>query len=492
MKVFVGDQLFYQSQPRQTVFHASEAQCRLYGGAAGGGKTEAILWEIYALGTNSVYKKLRGAVFRKTIPDIEKYFVERALEVFPAHTYRYNKQKRIMTFLATGSQVEFNYCESESDLRNYQGAQWDFLAIDEFTQHSEYVFKYLFMRMRTRKPGWKVKFFGGSNPGGIGHTWVKRIWIDRERTPEEEKFVWAFIPARLEDNPKMLEINPHYEDQLMMLPDEVMRKALRWGDWNIFAGQFFSELRQDLQGFNPFEIPRTWNRYLEIDYGYDHPSVCHWNAVDEEGDVWKYKELVVRQKTYTRFAEMILEMCEEEEKFEYAVADPSIWAKKGNRQGLSGAEEMQNVFDRDTRKIVLTEANNDRVNGWGIMREWIKPYAKANPHTGQKSVATRMHISTGMTFWWKKVPELQRDPKKPEDVLKSTVINPDGTIGYCDDSGDATRYGCMSRPYPSKKKPAVETVDRYGQPLPRKPRRAIMKNKPLWQPEQAPQYYGNR
>lgn len=466
MKIVLDGKSLYESQPRQTLFHYSQAQCRLYGGAAGGGKTYSILWELFALCNDPVFSKLRCAVFRKTIPDIEKYFINPALEMFPAHDssgkklYTYNKQKRVMKFHATGSTIEFNYCQSEIDLTAYQGAQWDVLAIDEFTQHSEYVFKYLFGRLRTNKPGWKVRFFGGSNPGGIGHAWVKRIWIDRELTEQEAKFTWEFVPARLEDNPKMLENNPTYEDQLMLLPDEMMRRALRYGDWNIFAGQFFPELRQEIHGFEPFTIPRQWKKFLEIDYGFDHPAVCHWNAVDEDGEIWKYRELVCRHKTYREFAKQILEMTPEEEKIDYAVADPSIWAKKGSGDGMSGAEEMQEVLDE--RKINLQEANNDRINGWGILREFIKIFKRRNSVTGKDELHTRFHVSNALTFWWKWVPNVQRDPKRPEDVLKATIQTEDGSLTYSDDSADATRYGAMSRPEPFKKKPEEEDVDRDG------------------------------
>jgi len=460
----------------------------MYGGAAGGGKTEAILWEAFSYSTDINFRNLKGAIFRKTYPEIEKYFIKRALDKFPAKFYRYNKKDHIMYFPQTGSQIEFNHCESDQDVTKYQGAEWDWLAIDEFTHHTEFRFKYLFGRMRTDKAGWKTKFFGGSNPGDIGHAWVKRIFIDNELVPEEMKFTWGFIPARLEDNPKMLEFNPQYEDQLLLIPDPVLRKALRWGDWNIFAGQFFSEIRSDIHGFEPFQIPRDWMRFIELDYGYDHPAVAHWNAVDGKGEMWKYKELVTRMKTYTQFATMIIEMVTPDEKIDYIVGDPAIWAKKGAAGGLSGAEEMQNVFD--DKKILLMPGDNDRLNGWGVLREWFKVYKEGDPHTGELKDKTRMHVSNALKFWWKKVPELQRDPKKPEDVLKNTVVNADGTVGYSDDSGDATRYGVMSRPAPNAKisKDAEDDLkDRYGQPKrvgPRKPR------VPQWTPTYKPEYKG--
>lgn len=486
MHIHHNGNLIYQSQKRQTAFHINQAQCRLYGGAAGGGKTEAMLWEIFAICTDMNWKNLRGAVFRKTIPDIEKYFIQRAQDVFPSGSYTYNQKKRVMKFKGTGSQVEFNFCESESDLTSYQGAQWDFLGIDEFTQHSEYVFKYLFARLRTKKKDWQVRFFGGSNPGGIGHAWVKRIWIDKDLTEVEKKFTWDFIPARLEDNPAMLKDNPNYEDQLMMLPDETLRKAWRYGDWNVFAGQFFTEIRQDVHAYEPFEISRHWARFISIDYGYDHLAAVYWYAVDEDGEVYIYKEFVCRNKTYRQLAQRIIELTDEnEEVIDYLVADPSIWAKKGGGDGMSGAEEMQEEFEDADRKWVLTQANNDRINGWGIMREWLKiDQREGKPHT-------RLHISKDLTMWWKYVPMLQRDPKKPEDVMKATIQKDDGTISYSDDPGDSTRYGLMSRPSPRKIKKEPEKRDRYGQ-IPKKKTGISITGRPEWKPAGGtPKWKGN-
>lgn len=489
-EVIVNGVLYYEAQPRQNAFHASNAQCRMYGGAAGGGKTEAILWEIFDICNDESFRKLNGAVFRKSFPEVEEFFIKRALDKYPKGSYTYNTSKHLLTFKKTGSRVKFCYCEGDLDVTRYQGAEWDFLAIDEFTHHTEFVFKYLFGRLRTDKPNWIPLFFGGTNPGGIGHAWVKRIFVDQDLNDAERKFVWEFVPARLEDNPKMLENNPQYEDMLDLIPDPVIRKAMRWGDWNIFAGQYFSELRPDLQGYEDFEIPYEWDRFLEIDYGYDHVAVCHWNAIDPDGHIYKYKEYVCRHKTYSEFASEILKMTEPSEfpRIMYAVADPAIWAKKGNGH-MSGAEEMEEVF---RKKISLVKADNDRIVGWGIMREWLKPMTRQEE--GQTVTYSRMHIALGLTFWWKTVPQLQRNPKKPEDVLKATMIRTDGQVSYADDPGDATRYGVMSRPMLTKPKKKEPETDRYGMPKAKvtqhfRPANTNYK-RPEWNPGIKPQYHG--
>lgn len=459
-----GD-LLYEPQPRQSRFHSCPVQCKLYGGAAGGGKTEAILWEIYGL--CNTYKNLKGAVFRKTFPEIDKYFIQRALDKFPRGSYKYSKKDHVMTFTRTNSQVQFNYCDGDHDLPRYQGAEWDFLAIDELTHFTEYQFKYLFTRMRTNKQEWVPRFFAGTNPGGVGHSFCKRIFVDGDLNDQEKRFEWAYIPATLDDNPRMLDINPDYENQLMLLPDEQMAKALRYGDWNIFAGQFFTQLRYHVHAFQPFEIPSHWKRFIAVDYGFDHPAVALWFAIDDAGEIWIYKELGMRQKTYREFTKEIISMIEPDEKIEYIVADPAIWAKKG--QGMSGAEEMQE--EMDFLNIMIIKADNDRVNGWGVTREWMKVYESSDPSTKKRIEKTRFHVSTALKGWWKTVPEQQYNSHKPEDMLKQ-----DG-----DDWADATRYGLMSRPHPNKKKTIDNDEperDRYGEIIKKK-----KTTRPQWKPE---------
>ena len=462
----LSGKVVYEPQPRQRRFHSCPYQCKLYGGAAGGGKTEAILWELFTMCMNN--NNLKGAIFRKTYPEIDKYFIQRALDKFPKHLYKYSKKDHVMTFLKTGSQIQFSYCDGDHDLPRYQGAEWDFLAIDEMTHFTEYQFKYLFTRMRTTKGDWIPIFFGGTNPGGVGHSWVKRIFVDGDLNDQEKKFEWAYIPATLDDNPIMLDINPDYENQLMLLPDEQMAKALRYGDWNILAGQFFNGLRYHVHMFQPFEIPKHWKRFIALDYGYDHPAVALFMAIDEQGDIWIYKEVGVRNKTYRQFAQDIIEMIEDDENIEYIVADPAIWAKKG--QGMSGVEEMQEEFDE--LDIIIVKADNDRINGWGLTREWMKIYETGDPSTGKKTEKSKLHVSSALKGWWKTVPEQQHDPHKPEDLLKQNG----------DDWADATRYGLMSRPHPYRKKKEESggKVDRYGQPI----KKIIRNKRPEWKPAQ--------
>lgn len=453
--------LLYAAQPRQIIFHTSQAPNRLYGGAAGGGKTEAILWEAYKISDQHLH--MNGAIFRKTFPDIDKYFIRRALEEFPNERFHYSKQSRTMTFLDTGSIIDFNYCQYDNDVYNHQGAEWDWLAIDEVTQHSEYVFKYLTTRLRTNKPGWKPCFFAGSNPGGIGHAYIKRLFIDKQiREGEGAAEDYAFIPAKLADNPALIKADPNYIKRLDALP-EYERRKLRDGDWNIFEGQYFDELRESIHSFAPFAYPKHWNLFIALDYGfYPHPASVGWYAADEQGRLWRYRELVAQRQTYKELGARIAAMTppDEQPRVEYVVASPDIFAQRGHGEGKSGGEEMQDAFDNAKLPWILIPAVNDRVTGWEMLRQYLKPYAGPD-----SKLTAHLKVNRNCRIWWQTMPVLQHDPHNPDDVWKVGVPS-EGELWQGDDAADETRYAVASR-FAMAKEPAKRTplIDRYGAPL---------------------------
>jgi hypothetical protein len=242
-------------------------------------------------------------------------------------------------------------------------------------------------------------------------------------------------------------LNKEYIDYLEGLSGDLGR-AWRSGDWDLFAGQFFSELNWNIHGFEPFTMDKNWSIVISLDYGYDHPSAVYWGAVDNDSDVWLYKEYVCRQKTYTELAKKVVSMITPEElsRIDYFVADPAIWAKKGNKGGMSGAEEIQTVFDENKLKIVVVPANNDRINGWGVLREYLKVTKR-----GEK-LYSKLHVSHALNRFWLRLPEQQHDPKRPEDLLKNAE----------DNEADSVRYLIMSRVSPAKEKKKEKEKDRYG------------------------------
>lgn len=482
---------YYESQERQTVFHravddalnGTGPTCLLYGGAAYGGKTEALVWTIFSIATDPKWKNLKIGVFRKTYPEIEKYFIMRALEGYPKGYATYRQKDHSLTFHETGATVWFNFCENDVDVLKYQGAGFDVLVFDEITHHTEYVFKYLRTRNRTSVKGFRRLLLASTNPGGVGHQWVKRLWIDKNEYTDDERVVYErdaesvyrervrsqeetardylFIPAKIWDNKIGIDNDPTYVQSLRQLP-EMDRRALLEGDWDIFAGQYFRELRRDVHAFDPVKfgpIPDGWVRFIALDYGfYPHPASVGWYAVDESGWLYRYKELLCQRYTTSELAKRILQLTSAREiaRMEYVIAPPDIWAVRGNAQGKSGAEEMQEVFD--TVKLLVLKADNDRLNGWRQMREYLKTFEYNGGRTAQ------FHVASTCQMFWKQIPQVQHDPKRPEDVLKVGVA--DGQPLWAgDDVADEVRYAIMSRFPKSKLQDKKDTKDRYGQPV---------------------------
>lgn len=238
----------YVAQEKQIKFHFSTSDEVFYGGSAGGGKSYAIIWDaVYFCMTND---KVSVAIFRRTYPELEKSIILEALRSIPLSWYTYNKKEHRMYF-KNESILEFNYCLYENDVYNFQSAQYDRLYFDELTHFSKTIYLYLTSRCRTTKPSIKPQIKSSSNPGNIGHQWVKERFISRKnadlipnfemlQTDDESgtKFTTTFIPAKVYDNKYIMENDPTYVDRLMKL-DKDNRRMLLDGDWDILKGQFF-------------------------------------------------------------------------------------------------------------------------------------------------------------------------------------------------------------------------------------------------------------
>jgi len=408
------------------------------GGARGPGKSHAVLCQA-AMDDCQRVPYLKGLFLRQTGVSAEESFEDLIDKALRGHVqYKYKANKLVFP---NGSKILLGGFHTEKDIDAYIGIEYDFIIVEELNQLTEDKYVKIRGSLRTSKPNWRPRMYTSFNPGGLGHGFIKERYIIPNREGREDKT--RFIGSTYKENPYL---NQEYTDYLEGITGDLGR-AWREGDWDLFAGQFFTELRYDIHGFDPFPIPKQWLKFIMHDYGYGHPSATYWGACDEDGDVWLYREYVCKEKTYTEVAEKILEMTPDDEVIEYMVADPAIWAKKGNRSGMSGAEEMQEVLDQ--RKIVVVPADNDRVNGWGIFREYLRVTdRRGKPHA-------KLHVSHALNRFWQRIPEQQHDPKKPEDLLKNDE----------DNEADAIRYGLMSRMSPSKpKKEKKKEIDRYGYP----------------------------
>lgn len=284
----------------------------LYGGAAGGGKSDCILAEALRQVHIPHYRCL---ILRKTYPQLSE-LIDRSKEIyFPSFPRaRYNESKHCWIF-PSGAKIFFGSMQYAKDKVNYQGKRYDLIIFDELTHFTYDEYSYMFSRNRPNGAGTRVYIRATTNPGGIGHGWVKDRFISvapplttiqemtKVKTPGgkiiEMPRKRIFVPSTVFDNKILLENDPNYLANLAMLP-EANRNALLYGDWNSFSGQAFCEWKNDPNGYdtqrythviNPFPIPSDWKIYRGFDWGYSKPFSVGWYAVDHDRTLYRIREL---------------------------------------------------------------------------------------------------------------------------------------------------------------------------------------------------------
>jgi phage terminase large subunit len=413
----------------------------LYGGAMGGGKSYWLRWEtaywLSYLTKKYGLTKIVGGLFCEDYPSLKDRQVSKIAKEFPdwlgdLHADHKEYGRSFIAKPEYGSWVLA--LRNLDDPSKYKSAEFAVISIDELTKNTKEVFDDL-PKTRLRWPGIKsedCKFFSGTNPGEVGHAWVKKWWLDRDFEDEMKAKAgeFTYISAKAEDN---LHLDQGYLLDLASLPED-KRKAYKDGDWNIFKGQYFSEWRNEIHVVDPFPLPDYWRRFICGDYGYAAPSAVYWCAIDEDGVIYVYRELYVTEHTYERLMEVIVSMTPNNEKIEYAVFDPAIWAKKGDSE-LSGAEKMQWKYKELKKQAInLQRGNNERVIGWGQVREYLKPFVR----NGQQ--LAKLQVFKTCTNLIRTLPALVYDKNRVEDV------DSDGE----DHAPDSIRYGIMSRPRVSR------------------------------------------
>jgi len=276
-----------------------------------------------------------------------------------------------------------------------------------------------------------------TNPGNLGHIWFKNEYVDIG-SPEEPHDVeiepgrfetHIFIPSKLADNKILEERDPGYRRKLENQDDNT-RKMLLDGDWDVFEGQYFHEWNRDIHTIKPFEIPKHYKKLICGDYGYSKPSAIYWCAIDEDGVFYVYRELYVTKFTYKDLAKEIISLTPDNEKIDYWVFDPAIWSVKGEAS-ISGAQMMEDTYKEVTKKTLnLKKANNDRLSGWNLIRQYLKPFSRGD------GLIANLQVFTTCPNLIRTLPSMIYDKTKIED------LNSDGE----DHAPDSIRYGIMSKP----------------------------------------------
>lgn len=429
-----------QISKRQEAFINTRADEVLFGGAAGGGKSYGQLIDafLYAL----KYPKSKQLILRRTFAELEKSLIRTAMDVFPIDVYKYNAGKHLGQF-PNGSIIDFGYCDNESDVHQYQSAEYDVIRFDELTTFSEDMYVYMISRLRGAND-YPKQVKSSTNPGGVGHSWVKDRFISP--SPPDTEFVAKdglakttriFLPSKVTDNHFLLDRDPNYVNRLMNL-NENDRKALLYGDWDLDEGRYFTEWNKEIHVMKPFPIPNNWRRYFAMDYGLDMLA-AYWIAVDEHGRSYAYKEYCQSNLIISDAANAIKARTEPNETIHQYFAPPDLWNRRQD-SGKSLVELFQGAG------IHLTKASNDRVQGWYNVKEWLKPTLD---ETG-KAIAN-LRVFDTCTSLIESMPNLQIDKRNPNDV--STEPH------KFTHSPDAIRYFLAGRPIPNYK--PVEHEDDY-------------------------------
>ncbi len=273
---------YYRPFARQRQFRDSPAKYRLFGGAAGPGKTKALLWE--AIRQAWKFAGCDTLLLRRTYPELESSLLAYFRRDVPRKLYKsYNESKHLVTW-TNGSTTRFGYCRNENDVYQYQGAEFLFIGIDELTHFTLKQWQFLTSRNRCPVPGSLCNMAGATNPGNIGHAWVKALWVDHAPPPGFERADlyhardYDFIRARMEDNP-IYANDAEYRKTLEFLPEH-LRRAFLEGDWNVFAGQYFDVFDFGRHTARPEEIRlEPWRpRWISVDWGFQHPSAVYWHC----------------------------------------------------------------------------------------------------------------------------------------------------------------------------------------------------------------------
>jgi phage terminase large subunit len=302
---------WYKPFPRQKEFHDCAAKYRLFGGAAGPGKTKALLME--AIRQANAYPNVDTLLMRRTFPELEKSLLTYFRRDVPRDFYKsYNDSKRIVTW-KNGSTTHFGYSAYEHDIYQYQGAEFLFIGVDELTHFTLGQWQFLTSRNRSSCKEAQPSMAGASNPGNIGHAWVKALWVDRRAAPGMDEPAqydpndYAFIRATLDDNP-IYRNDAGYRKTLEALPRH-LRQAFLYGDWNVYAGQYFDifDVRVHTARAEQLGLEPWWPRWISIDWGFEHPSAVYWHAARPDGAVITYREFVANHLSPRMLAQAIAE-----------------------------------------------------------------------------------------------------------------------------------------------------------------------------------------
>lgn len=407
---------------RQKLFFKARRRFVAYGGARGGGKTWAV--RIKAMLLACRYAGIKILIVRRSFQELRDNHIL-PLQMELRDLARWKEQEKRFIF-PNGSYIRFGYCSAERDVLQYQGQEYDIIFIDEATQLTEFQFQ-TFKGCLRGANDFPKRMYLTCNPGGVGHAWVKRLFIDRQYVESERPEDYEFIQAKVTDNPVLMKKDPEYINMLRSLPYE-LREAWLNGSWDIFAGQYFSEWNRDVHVVEPFVIPAWWRRYITIDYGLDMLA-AYLIVVDDHDMAYVVQEVYKGRDLGEGAKGLIVSEAAAEVKalagngdIAAYLAPPDLW----NARQETG-KSVADIFAESG--IYLTQTNNDRIDGWMAMHERLHVFEDE-----QGVQVAKLRIFPQCINLIRTLPQLRYDDKRINDVATEPhelTHGPDAIRGWC-------------------------------------------------------------
>lgn len=402
---------------RQADFIRSPAAETLFGGAAGGGKSYAQLVDALVFAVR--YPGSRQLILRRTLRELERSLIVVSEQLYPQVVGKFVRSDGVWR-LVNGSVIEFGHCQYEGDVTRYQSAEYDVIRFDELTHFSLYQYTYLISRVRGAN-GYPKQIKATTNPGGPGHDWVKKRFIDAMPPDTVTAFEGGsrvFLPARVTDNIFLMRRDPRYIERLENLPPRE-RRALLEGDWDLQEGRYFAEFDRQIHVVEPFEVPAEWKRWLTVDYGLDMFAAL-WVAQAPDGHSYVYREVYEPGLILSEAAERVLR-AEGKETIDVRLAPPDLFCRR-QESGRSAADIWQDSG------LYFEPSGNERVTGWYAVKELLRPIPD-----GAGGTTARLQIFSTCRNLIRTLGAVQHDTRNPNDVAgqpHELTHAPDALRGY--------------------------------------------------------------
>lgn len=428
-----ADRIWKPNSKKQELFLSAPDEVFeiLFGGSAGPGKSEVLMMLPLVRGFHQ-HPRFKGIFFRRTFPELEREIIPRSREYYASAGGRYNDQKKVWEF-PSNARLFFGHLEHEDDVRKYDTSEFNYEAFDELTSFTYFQYTYLSATRCRTSTNLPAIVRSATNPGNVGHRWVKDKYnigkipsgvVQRDKVTGTLKM---FIQAFLTDNPN---IDPGYAARLELLP-EAEKRAKKYGDWDLFEGQVFSEFRilplssepaRALHVIKPFDIPEWWPKLLVMDWGFAAYNYCLWAAISPNGRVFIYREFACKKTYIEEWAPQTAQLSQDENIVD-VIIDPSSKQQRGQPKTI-----FQQVSEAlgDTLGAMLRTADNDRIGGKLLVHEYLRwtrrPDTKITETGFDKEYANNLLRFHGMDAYQDYIKGFEEEKIEDESILPKLQI----------------------------------------------------------------------